>query len=188
MSLRNLILGYMLYFLFPLWLAAGVADYLCHRRTSIEHTSGLGESKLHLLLAIEIAIPLLAGLFLEINALVLIAMIAFVLMHSLTAWWDTVFTNPKRYISPFEQAVHSSLEYVPIIAVSLLVLLHWNQLIALFGLGPQAPSFELRLKVHPLPTAVVIIVLTGIFVAQGVLLFEEAWRCWRAQRCPAPAT
>jgi hypothetical protein len=188
MSLRNLVFGYMLYFLFPLWLVAGIADYLCHRRTSIEHTAGLGESKLHVLQAIEIAIPLLAGLFLEINTLVLIAMIAFVLMHSLTAMWDTVFTNPKRYISPFEQNVHSHLEYVPIIAVSLLVLLHWSSFIALFGLGPQAPSFELRPKAHPVPAGIVITVLAAIFVVQGALLFEEAWRCWRAQQYPAPAT
>jgi hypothetical protein len=36
--------NYMLYFLLPLWIVPGFADYLCHRRTKIETTSGIRES------------------------------------------------------------------------------------------------------------------------------------------------
>jgi hypothetical protein len=38
-----------MYFVLPVWLAAGFADYLCHRAASIETTSGPKESLLHLL-------------------------------------------------------------------------------------------------------------------------------------------
>jgi hypothetical protein len=116
-DVRELIPGALLYFLFPLWILAGIADYLCHRRTLIEHTSGRTESVLHVVQAVEIGIPLLAGLFLEINSLVLAIMIAAVIAHTLTAIWDTSYTQRLRYISPFEQHVHSHLEYIPIAAV-----------------------------------------------------------------------
>jgi hypothetical protein len=59
----------LLYFVMPVWFLAGVADWLCHRATDIEHTAGAKESIIHLLMFAEIAIPLLGCLFLEINAL-----------------------------------------------------------------------------------------------------------------------
>jgi hypothetical protein len=31
----------LMYFVLPVWLAAGFADYLCHRATCIETTSGI---------------------------------------------------------------------------------------------------------------------------------------------------
>ena len=61
----------LMYFILPLWLAAGFADYLCHRASGIEHT-GPKESVLHLLQFMEMAVPVLAALFLEINALVIL--------------------------------------------------------------------------------------------------------------------
>jgi hypothetical protein len=66
----------LLYFVLPLWLAAGFADYLCHRASSIELTSGYKESLIHLLMFAEVAVRLLAAIFLEINALVIATMIA----------------------------------------------------------------------------------------------------------------
>src|ERR1700754_1847891 len=40
MSTGTILSGMLMYFLLPLWLAAGFADYLCHRATAIERTSG----------------------------------------------------------------------------------------------------------------------------------------------------
>src|ERR671911_1644060 len=54
----------LMYFVLPLWLAAGFADYLCHRASDIEHTSGAKESLLHLLLFAEMGVPVLAAIFL----------------------------------------------------------------------------------------------------------------------------
>jgi hypothetical protein len=67
----------LMYFILPLWLAAGFADYLCHRAAHIEQTSGVKESILHLLQFVEMGIPILAAMFLEINALVILVMIVF---------------------------------------------------------------------------------------------------------------
>jgi uncharacterized membrane protein YqjE len=61
----------LLYFVMPVWFLAGLADYLCHRASDIEHTAGAKESLIHLLMFAEVAVPLLACLFLEINALVI---------------------------------------------------------------------------------------------------------------------
>jgi hypothetical protein len=71
----------LMYFVLPVWLASGFADYLCHRATCIETTSGWKESLLHLLQFGEMAIPTLAAIFLEINALVILIMIVCLLAH-----------------------------------------------------------------------------------------------------------
>jgi hypothetical protein len=78
---------FLLYFLYPLWLVVGVADYLCHRLTRIEHTSGLPESMFHLAQFGQIGLPLLAGLLLELNASMLLLMLLAALAHTLTERW-----------------------------------------------------------------------------------------------------
>ena len=51
----------LMYFIMPLWLVAGFADYLCHRVAHIEKSSGWTESVLHLVQLGEMAIPVLAA-------------------------------------------------------------------------------------------------------------------------------
>ncbi|MET3840497.1 hypothetical protein [Bradyrhizobium sp. OAE829] len=51
----------LMYFVLPLWLAA-------HRATQIEKTSGWKESVLHIAQFAEMAVPVLAALFLEITS------------------------------------------------------------------------------------------------------------------------
>jgi hypothetical protein len=176
----SLIIGFMFWVLLPVWVLAGVADYLLHRRTAIELTSGAKESALHVLQVAEVGVPLLAGLFLEINSLVLALMIVFAIAHTLTALWDGTYTTPRRFISPLEQHVHSHLEYLPLVAVSLVALLHWDALLGIFGAGAVAPSWSLELKQRPIPTPYVVTVLLLVFVLQGGLLAEEAARTVRA--------
>lgn len=185
-SLRTLIPGFMLYVLLPLWFVAGVADYLLHRRTRIEQTSGVREAGLHVLQAVETGIPLLAGLFLEINSLVLAIMILFVLAHTATALWDGAYTTPRRYISPLEQHVHSHMEYIPLIAVALVVLLHWDAFLGLLPGAGGTAEFEIRPKRVPFSGAVILAVLVPVFGIQGVLLTEEFFRTRRAARALSP--
>ena len=64
----------LMYVVLPLWLAAGFADYLCHRASHIEKTSGWKESLLHLAQFGEMAVPVLAAVFLEINSGVILIM------------------------------------------------------------------------------------------------------------------
>jgi len=177
-----LILGALLYVLFPLWLLAGVADYLLHRKTDIEHTSGLQESALHVLQALQVGIPLVACLLFEIDSLVLMISLIGVLAHALTALWDGLYTDKRRFISPVEQHVHSHLEYLPLVAMLLIVVLYWGQFCALFGVGSEPANFALTLKAHPLPVGYLITVLGPIVFLQGGLLVNEFLRCLRARR------
>ncbi len=172
----------LLYFILPLWLLAGLADYLCHRTARIELTSGYKESLLHLLMLAEIGIPLLAAIFFEINALVIAAMIVGFVLHQLTALWDTTFASQKRRITPIEQHVHSFLELLPLTAMLIVIILHWSQFLSLWGLGPEAARYNLVLKPDPLPW----IYVAGFLIASALLevlpFLEEFVRGWRARK------
>ena len=91
----------------PLWLLAGFGDWLCHRRTSIQRTAGARESAFHLVLYLVIAVPIVLGLFLEVSTTLLVFMVLCVLAHSAVSFWDTSYAQPRRYISPVEQMIHS---------------------------------------------------------------------------------
>jgi hypothetical protein len=121
---RELVWGVLAFGALPLWLLAGAADWLCHRRTRIASTSGPKESVFHMILYAEIAVPLLLGLWLEINAGLLALMAVGVLAHLLTSLRDSSYAQPVRYISPLEQQVHSWLEMLPVFALALVSLLH----------------------------------------------------------------
>jgi hypothetical protein len=172
----------LLYFVLPLWLLAGLADYLCHRAARIELTSGYRESLLHLLMLAEVAIPLLAALFLEINALILALMIAGLVVHQLTALWDTKFASQKRQITPIEQHVHSFLELIPLTAVLIVIIFNWSQFVSLWGLGSEPARFDLVLKRDPLPWTYVAAFLFASASLEVLPFLEEFVRGWRARK------
>lgn len=127
----------LIYFILPLWLAAGFADYLCHRAAYIERTSGVKESLLHLLQFAEIAVPILAALFLEINALIILIMIVRFFVHEATAFWDVSYASQMREISPIEQHVHSFLEMLPLMGLLMVIVLHWDQFLPAVWIGSR---------------------------------------------------
>jgi hypothetical protein len=172
----------LLYFVLPLWLAAGFADYLCHRASSIELTSGYKESLIHLLMFAEVAVPLLAAIFLEINALVIATMIAGFIAHQLTALWDISFANDKRRVMPIEQQVHSFLELLPLTGIVIVIILNWPQFLSLFGLGPEAARFRIALKPDPLPWTYVAAFLSAVLVFELFPYLEELVRGLRSRK------
>jgi hypothetical protein len=176
----------LMYFVLPLWLAAGFADYLCHRATSIETTSGPKESLLHLLQFSEMAVPTLAAIFLEINALVILVMIVSLILHQLTAMWDVRYAYHRREVTPIEQHVHSVLEMLPLTALLIIVALHWPQFMALFGAGSEPADFTLRLKQPPLPWLYVTVMLTLVLLFEVLPYGEEFVRTIRARRSLKP--
>src|SRR6266550_4572335 len=89
----------LMYFILPLWLAAGFADYLCHRASHIEATSGPKESALHLLQFAEMALPTLASIFLEINAFVILLGAVCLILHEATAIWDVRYAYATREVA-----------------------------------------------------------------------------------------
>ncbi|MFL6797550.1 MAG: diguanylate cyclase [Xanthobacteraceae bacterium] len=170
----------LLYFVLPLWLIAGIADWLCHQATDIEHTSGAKESLLHLLLFAEVALPLLMCLFLEINALTFALIILAFLAHEATSLWDLSYSASRRYISPIEQHVHSFLEVVPLMAGAFVAVLHWPQFIALFGFGNETASYALKWKETPLPVIYILPLLAAALMLELLPYLVELWRGLRA--------
>jgi hypothetical protein len=77
----------LMYGLVPLWICAGLGDWLCHKRTRIESNAGVPESIMHSLMMAEVGVPVLLALFLEINAALFAVMIAGA-VHAVTAWID----------------------------------------------------------------------------------------------------
>jgi hypothetical protein len=166
----------LMYFVLPLWLAAGFADYLCHRASHIASTSGPKESLLHLLQFGEMAVPTLAAIFLEVNALVIALMIVCLVLHEATAIWDVRYAYQTRVVSPVEQHIHSVLEMLPLGALLMIVAMHWGQFLALFGFGGDVAGFGLQLKQPPLPMAYGATVLTLVALFEVLPYLEELGR------------
>lgn len=179
-----LVRHYLLYFILPLWILAGLTDYFLHKRTRIEMTSGTKESILHILILQlgEAGVPVVFGLLFDINALIIAVMLGALVVHEATALWDVTYAHTRRYIGPLEQHVHSFLELLPIMAVSFITILYWNQFLALLGVGSQVPHFEFRSKVNAVPTAYLIAFFFSIAIFIALPYGEELWRCIRTAR------
>ncbi len=181
----------LVYAVLPIWLAAGFLDYLQHRRTRIEQTAGTHESVVHALMMLEAALPSLLGLFMEVNAGVLLLAVGALLAHEATAFWDVAYAVPRREVAPNEQHIHSLLEVMPLVATSYLLVLHWDQARALAGLGPARADFRLGPKKTPLSRGYVAAILAALVALNGLPYAEEFRRCYRAHpslrpKPPAP--
>lgn len=171
--------GFVLYAVVPAWLCAGLADWACHRASRIEATSGTKESILHIVQLGEVGLPLLAALFLEVNALILAAMIVGLALHQLTAIWDVRWADATRTITPVEQHIHGVLEMAPIMVFAGFAILNGP---AFTDLLQGSGSFVLEPKRHPLPAWYLLAVLAGLF-CMGLLPYgEELVRCVRSPR------
>jgi hypothetical protein len=174
---------YLLYFVLPAWIGAGLVDWQRHRQTKIEETAGSHESLIHALMMAELGLPILMGLFLEINALVLAVVVAAFVVHEATAYWDVAYAEGRRAVTPTEQHVHSFLEVLPFMVTSMLLCLHWDQARALVGRGPEPARFALQRKPRELLSRRYVagnLAAVGGFV--GLPYAEEFWRCYRADR------
>ena len=155
----------------PAWILAGFIDWLCHRRTRIELHSGAPESAMHVVLYVLAAVPVSIGLYFEINALTLLCMGVGVAGHTVVAWIDTTYTQPRRCIGALEQAIHAWLELLPVFA--------WVIVAALYVDAWQSPEWAWHLRTAPLAPAVrygiPLVLLPGL-----VLTLEELRRCRRS--------
>lgn len=172
MNLASL-LGVLLCMMLPLWLVSGLVDWLCHRRARIDRTAGPRESALHIMLYLLIAVPVVVGLHLEINALLIAFMAVCVLAHMAVSLWDTAYAQPRRYISPLEQHIHSYQDTLPLFALALVCVLHWD------ALAEPVWSWSIRPQAMPWIWAVSLALGAGL-----VLIIEELIRCLRAACAP----
>jgi hypothetical protein len=175
---------FVLYFAMPLWMFMGFADYLCHRATYIERTSGLKESLLHSLMLIEMGIPVVLCLFLEVTPLILVLMIAIFFLHEATALLDIAYAQDKRMIWLIETHIHSYLGVLPFMMGSFVICLNWHQFLTLLGLTSESPRFEFRWKEPQIPLWYHVLMNSLLLVLLVIPYAEEAWRCYRARRMP----
>ena len=168
----NLLLGTVLY---PLWLIAGFLDYVLHRRTHIERTSGLRENLFHWLLFAEAGVALGGVAMLEVNAALLLLVGASFLVHELTTFIELRYTVPRREVGPLEQMIHSFMEILPLLLLALLAVMAWDQAPALSE-GDWA-DFALRATSTPWPPAYLLAVAGAVLALNVLPLAEEAWRC-----------
>jgi len=184
---EDIIRSMLMYFILPLWLAAGFADWLCHRSANIATTSGPKESALHLLQFAEMGIPVLAALFLEINTLVIAIMIVCLVLHEATAIWDVHYASQTREVKPIEQHIHSVLEMLPLMGLLMIIVLHWGQFRALFGLGDEAARFDIVWKQQPRPVGYIALTLLAVLAFEILPYLEELIRGLRARRTQSRA-
>jgi hypothetical protein len=163
--------GLLMYAVLPLWVLAGLVDWACHRRTRIEATSGRVENAFHWLLIGEMGVAVLAVALLEVTAAVLLLVAAAWLLHECTTWVELRYAVPRREVRPFEQMVHSFLELLPLVALGLLCVMRWDQVLA--------PDFGLRWKEPAWPVAYLAAAGGAVVVFNLLPLAEESWRCWR---------
>jgi hypothetical protein len=168
MDARALGLNFLAWVLYPLWLAAGAADYLCHRRTQIDHTSGAVESWLHVAQFLSIAALLALATLFAVTTSVWISLLAIALVHVALSLIDVAYSEKRRRISPIEQLVHGFLNVIPLIAVGLLAVLHWP----LRSHSSAGPWFQSA------PTAL----LVSFCALAGAPILEELVRTLRAHR------
>lgn len=171
----------LMYFILPLWLIAGFADWDCHRRSHIESTSGPKESILHFLQFGEVGFALLAALFLEIDAGLIAFMIFIFFVHEATALWDVNYAVGTREVTPFEQHIHSFLEMIPLIAIICVSALHWEQFKAIFGMGEESARFALAWKADPLPISYILTLMVAVILMVVIPYTEELIRGLRAR-------
>ena len=123
--------------------------------------------------------PVLAALLFEINAAVILIIIVAFVLHELTAIWDVSYATATRTVTPTEQHVHSVLEMLPLTALLMVIAIHWDQFISLFGFAPA--QFELRLKIAGLNPWYIGSILTVTLLFEVLPYLEELVRGLRRQ-------
>jgi hypothetical protein len=169
-----------LYYLMPTWIVSGIVDWYWHKQTDIEHTAGPKESVIHLLQFTQLGIAILFGLVCKINAGSLLAMWTTAFVHWFTGFWDVDVAVQYREVAPREQHTHGFLDVIPFTACAIASCLHWSQFRAMFGLGPQKPDYNVRLKDYKIPDSYwpVLGVMIG---AVAAVYGNEMYRSWRAR-------
>jgi hypothetical protein len=175
--------------LFPIWLIAGVVDFWTHQRTGIATTAGVKESILHTVQAVEVGIPVVIVLFLELNPLALSLLVLFALAHTVTAWVDLRYASERRRILPLEQAVHSFLFTLPLFATAILSVLHWP---AWASATDSVDAWRLHWRHPPWQPSVIASVVSLSLIFGLLPALAELRQTWMARstsaRKQAPAT
>jgi len=169
----------------PLWIAAGLADWACHRRTRIETNGGTVESNFHVALFALGGSGIVAATLLEITSAVLVLLALLWLLHELVTWLELRYAVPRRPVRPFEQMVHAFLEVMPLAALLLVAVLHPDAALAPFTADGGDWGLRLAPSLPPLP--LVGALACAVLVCDVLPLAEEQWRCRHAASALLPS-
>ncbi len=160
--------------LYLLWLLAGTGDFILHRRSAIEVTSGLRESSLHLVQIGLLGTGTLLWLLFAATPALWLVLLAIVYLHALAGYWDTRAAFPVRTIVPLEQHVHSILDIGPWVALGAI---GWPLLSA-----TPAPSDEgVSLGPDSATTGTWMFALIPALLLTVLPALLEFRRCWRSR-------
>jgi hypothetical protein len=172
--------------LVPGWMMWGLADYVCHRRSDIEHTSGTHESLTHVLMIGTSGVGIMAGMFFEVNGLVLGIMAASALAHEAIVLWDVGYAVKLRPPSATEQHVHSFLEVLPLTGLAVQICLNPKDVAALFDPAARAEQFRLKPKRNARAYAYDAAIVALVTITLVIPYAEEFARCFRVDRSLLP--
>jgi hypothetical protein len=173
--------AFILLVLLPAWLAVGLMDWHWHRRSRIELNSGPKESALHLALSGVAGFAVLSALLLEIDAAVLIVLIAAFIFHEVVTTLDIKHAFSMRVISPAEQRTHDFMTAIPFAALCLTTMTHTHQAAAILGLERTPGDWELRWKDPALPLSYLLSWVAAAFLLNVLPFAEELFRGLRAR-------
>lgn len=171
----------LLYVVAPVWLLAGLADAVCHRVMRIEHSAGVRESLLHLLMLAQLSVAALSPLLLQPTAAVFALMLIACLAHEATTCADLAWAASHRPVPWFEQWVHGVQQAMPWAWLTGWMIVYAPQALALLGLGGESRDWGLRPRQEPLPAGYVAAFLASSLLLVVLPFAYEWWRCWRAR-------
>ncbi len=137
MENSDLLINLLLYLFLPLWGIAGFIDWMCHRASHIESTSGLKESLMHSLMGVQIGLPILLCLLFQVNVLILLICLFFLVLHESVAHWDVAYASTKREITIWETHAHNYLATLPLFMISIIAVINWPIVLKLVSLDWQ---------------------------------------------------
>lgn len=176
-----LLLNLILYGCLPLWVILGFADYVCHRRSDIERTSGTRESLFHCVMGAQIGLPVFLGLYFEINVLLLLLAFVLLAIHLWVAHSDVAYALRARKVTLWEMHIHSFLETLPFVVVLLIILKRWPAFVDLITLN-WAGNMTLVPKATPVDFHYIVGYFLFMLVVGIAPYLNELWRCWSTDR------
>ncbi len=179
MNTGQLLINLLLYLFLPLWGIAGFADWLCHRATKIESTSGLKESLMHTAMGIQVGIPIAFCLVFRVNVLILLISFFAWCLHEFIAHKDVAFAAPRRKITIWEMHAHSYLATLPLYMLSIIAIINWPVFIDLITLNWGGQLHFVPMEYQHGFTGYLPTYLTFMIVICGFPYFEENLRCLR---------
>lgn len=160
------------------WIAAGHADWWCHRVTDIEHTSGFAECIFHWALLAIGGIALVLALMLQPSLGLVVTLFALWLLHQVVTWMELRYVVQLRCVQPTEQMVHSFLEVIPLVLILVI-----SVDIAIHG-EPRALIWQFSLRSLSAMEPAPILATYGVAILLLILVpfTEEAIRCYKRPR------